>query len=93
MAQLVRVIRRIGRGIVFSFFTGPSAQIGVDHIPLNRSRPDDGDLNHKVVKFAWLQARQHVHLCATFDLKNANTVTTAQHIISSGIVLFDASEG
>src|SRR6516165_3276621 len=46
-------------------------QIRVNHIPLDRARADDRHLNDQVVIGARLQARQHAHLCAAFDLKRA----------------------
>ena len=46
IAQLVRIVRRGGRGVVRHFLAIAAAQIGVDHAALDRAGADDGDLDH-----------------------------------------------
>ncbi len=41
--------------------------------------PDDGDLDHQVVKTGRLQARQHRHLGARFDLEHPDGVGLLDH--------------
>ena len=55
------------------------------HAALNRPRPHDGDFNHQVVKTARLQARQHAHLRAAFDLEHTHRVGLADHVVSGGV--------
>ncbi len=57
------------------------------HVALNRPGPDDGYFDHQVVPASGLQPRQHAHLSATFDLKNADRVRLANHIVDFGIFL------
>ncbi|MNC88893.1 hypothetical protein D3C83_47650 [compost metagenome] len=42
----------------------PALEIGMHHVALDWSRPDDGDLDDEIVKILRLQARQHGHLRA-----------------------------
>jgi hypothetical protein len=62
-------------------------QIGMDHIALDRPRPDDRDLDDEIVKFARAQAWQHVHLRAAFHLKDADAVALAEHIVDVALLL------
>ena len=55
------------------------------HIALNGSGPDDGHLNHKVIKLAGLQARQHADLRTAFDLEHPKGVALAQHVVHGRI--------
>ena len=41
------------------------------HVTLDRTRPDNGDLDDEIVEFSRLQARQHVHLRPALDLEYA----------------------
>ncbi len=47
------------------------AQIGMDHVALDRPGADDRDLDHQIVEFLGLQARQHRHLAPALDLEDA----------------------
>ena len=49
------------------------------HAALNGAGPHDGHLNHQVVKTRGLEARQHAHLRAAFNLEHANGVGAADH--------------
>ncbi len=62
------------------------------HVALDRARTHDGDLDHQVVKHPRLQARQHVHLGAAFDLEHAERFTPAQHVVDRRHVLGDARQ-
>src|SRR5690606_32592815 len=44
-------------------------EIRMNHVALNRPRPDDRHFDHQIVELARLQPRQHVHLSAALDLE------------------------
>ena len=58
----------------------------MDHSPLNGAGSNDGDLDYEVVKASWLQPRQHRHLGSGFDLKYADGLGCADHVV--GIAVF-----
>ena len=72
------------------FLSLAAAQIGMDHVALDRPGPDDRHLDDEVVEFARLQPRQHAHLGAALDLEDAERVGAADHVVdlasSFGIV-------
>src|SRR5204863_6364683 len=74
------------------FFPGATRQIWMDHIALDRTRADDRDFNHDIVKTFRLQSRQRRHLGATFDLKNANGIGRLHHLKRLRVVLRNVSE-
>ncbi|MNS22630.1 hypothetical protein D3C72_544300 [compost metagenome] len=51
------------------------------HPALNRSRADDGHLNHQIVELRRSQARQHRHLRPRLDLEHADGVGAADHVV------------
>jgi len=51
------------------------------HAALNRAGPHDGDLTHQIVELARAHAGQEVQLRPAFDLKDANRIGAAQHVI------------
>ena len=55
-------------------------QIGVHHLALDRAGPHDRDFDHEIIEIARPQARQHAHLRARFDLKDAHGLGAADHI-------------
>ena len=55
------------------------AQVGVDHVPLDRPGPHDRDLDHEVVELLGLQAGQHRHLRPALDLENADGIRPREH--------------
>ena len=59
----------------------PPLQVGMHHLALDRTRPNQGDLDHQIVVLARPQARQHGHLGARLNLKNAHAVGVAQHLV------------
>ena len=87
-----RVVRigRVGRGVVGRTIVGDGQtapptlarlQVRVHHAAADRPRPHDGDLHHQVVEGGGLQARQHAHLRAAFDLEGAHGVGAADHAV------------
>ena len=77
--------QRVGREGDF-LFPVATADIGVNHVALDRAGADDGDLDHQVIEGARLHAGQEVHLRAGFDLKHANAVGLAEHVIDGGVL-------
>jgi hypothetical protein len=58
-----------------------AAQVGMDHLSLDRSGPNDRHFDHQVVIFARAQPREHGHLGPAFDLKDPDGVGPANHVI------------
>ncbi len=67
-------------------------QVGVDHVVLKWSRPDDRHLDHEVTEPLRPQPRQHVHLRAALDLEHAEVAGPAQHGIGSRAVARQAGQ-
>ena len=65
----------------FFLWIGAALQVRVHHAAHNRAGPNDGDFNDQIVKAARLEARQHTHLRAAFNLKNAYRVSRANHVV------------
>ena len=63
------------------FLAVPATQVGMDHVALDRPRPDQRHFDDQVVEIARSEARQHGHLCTRFDLKDADRVGSAKHVI------------
>ena len=57
----------------------------MDHAALYWAGANDGDLNHQVVKRTWLKAGQHTHLRAALDLKHADCISAADHVVGSRV--------
>ena len=68
------------------FAPGASIEIGMDHVALDWPWPDDGDLDHDVVKTFRLHSRQRRHLGAAFDLEYADRVRFLHHFVGGGVV-------
>jgi hypothetical protein len=51
------------------------------HAALNRAGPNDRGFDDQVIEAARRQARQHIHLRARFDLKHAERIALAQHVV------------
>src|SRR6185312_1176096 len=62
---------------------GASIQVRVHHLPDDRTRADDRDLDDEVVKDLRLQARQRRHLRARLDLKEAYGIGFLQHLVNA----------
>ena len=69
-----------------------AAQIGVDHVALDRTRTHDGNLDDEVVEAARLQAWQHVHLRPALDLEHADGIGAAEHVVDGRIVARHGAE-
>ena len=70
---------QLGRRVSDLFQTLAAAQIGVDHIALDRSGAHDRDLNDEVVELVRFHPRQHRHLRAALDLEDAEGVGATDH--------------
>ena len=77
---------QLGFRIRHIFLALASAQIGMDHIALDRPGPDDRDLDDEIIEGTWLDARQHRHLRAAFDLEGAERVCLADHRIGARVL-------
>ena len=64
----------------------------MNHITLNGSGAHNRHLNHKIIKGARAEAWQHVDLGAAFDLKDADAIAFAQHIIHTRVFLRDGRQ-
>ena len=78
--------RNASDGVVDRLKPGAPAQIGVHHVALDRPRPDDRHLDHEIIEFARAQPRQHRHLGAAFDLKDAERIGARQHLVDRRIL-------
>src|SRR5262249_33240144 len=58
------------------------AQIGMNHVALDRSRTYDRDLDDEVVEILRLEPRQHRHLRAALDLEDADRVGALEHAVN-----------
>ena len=76
----------MGRGEFDRLVAAAAAQIGMNHVTLDRAWADDGNLDDEVVELPRPQPRQHVHLRPAFHLEHADRVSLAQHVVNGGIV-------
>ena len=74
------------------FAPGPAIQIGMDHLPHDRSGPDDCHLHDDVVERLRLEARQRRHLRARLHLEDTDRVGVAEHLVDGRIVLRQMGE-
>ena len=80
--QLVgRAMLGVGAGEGHRLLALPALEIGMDHVALDRPRPDDRHLDHQIVEAARLEPRQHVHLRPALDLEHAERIALAQHVV------------
>ncbi|MNQ46344.1 hypothetical protein D3C85_601570 [compost metagenome] len=70
-----------------------AAQVGMNHVPLDRPGADDGDLDHQVVESLRPQARQHRHLRTRFDLEHAYGVGAADHRVGGEVFRRQGRQG
>ena len=68
-------------GIGYQFIAVSPPQVGMHHVPLNRSGTNNGNLNYEVVPAAGPQSGEHTHLPAAFDLEDANRIRRADHVV------------
>ncbi len=62
------------------------------HVALDRAGPDNRHFDDEIVKLPRLEARQHAHLGAALDLKHAERVGAAQHVVDLRLFLGDGGE-
>ncbi|KPX56540.1 Titin [Pseudomonas amygdali pv. photiniae] len=65
----------------------------MNHVALDRPRPDNGDFDDQVIEFFRPQARQHGHLRTRLDLKHADGVGAADHFVGFPVVARQVCEG
>ena len=82
----------LGRGKLHRLLAVAAAQVGVDHVALDRPGPDDGDLDHQIVEGAGPEPGQHVHLRSAFDLKHTQRVPPRQHLVDRRVFRRDARQ-
>ena len=63
------------------FLTGATPQVRMHRAALDRSRPDERDLDDEVVERARPQPRQRAHLRAALHLEHADGVGEAEHVV------------
>jgi hypothetical protein len=64
----------------------------MDHVALDRAGTDNRHLDDQIVIAARLEARQHRHLRPAFDLKDADGVGTADHVIGGAVAIGQRGE-
>src|SRR5690242_18079365 len=64
----------------------------MDHIALNRSWPNNGDLNHDIIKTFRLHAGERRHLGPAFDLKNTNGIGFLHDLEGRLIICWNMSQ-
>ena len=64
----------------------------MDHVALDRTGPDDGDLDDEIVERPRLHPRQHRHLGAALDLEGAERVGLADHGVGARVFRRDGRE-
>ena len=62
------------------------------HVALDRSRPDDRDFDHHIVKTFRFHPRQRRHLRAALDLENADRVGLLHHLEGGGVIFRNVGE-
>ncbi len=93
LLQLVRLaMLGIGAGEGHRLLARPALQERMDHVALDRTRPDDRDFDDEVVEAARLEARKHVHLRPALDLEHAQRVALAQHVVDLRHLLRDGRQ-
>ena len=80
-------------GVFHRLLAVASPQVRVDHVPLDRTRADDRHLDDQVVELLRLQPRQHAHLCAGFDLEDADRVGPLNHLVNRGVFGGNGGQG
>src|SRR5205085_10352190 len=78
--------------INYRFPALPALEIRMDHVPHDWPRPNDGHLDHDVVKARRPQSWQARHLRTAFDLKHADGVGLLQCFINSLVICWQMRE-
>ena len=68
------------------------AEVRVHHPALDRAGADDRDLDDQIVEHPRPQARQHGHLRAALDLKDAHRVGVGDGLVDGGVLGRDGGE-
>ena len=87
--DFANLVVRIGRFLL----PVAAAEVRMDHLPLNRPRPDDRHLDDQVVEALRLQPRQHGHLGPAFNLKNAHRIGVLNHLVDGRVLRRDGRRG
>ena len=74
------------------FAAGPAREIRMHHVALDRTGPNDRDLDHDIVKTFWLHPRERGHLGAALDLKNADRVGVLHHLVGRRVIRRDVGQ-
>ena len=64
----------------------------MDHIALDGAGSDDGDFDHEIVEAVGFHAGEGCHLCAAFDLEDADGVGFLHEFEGGGIVFGECGE-
>ena len=81
-----RTFSNSGFGNTTGFFAFTPAQIRMDHVALDRTGPDDGDLDDEIIECPGLHPGQHRHLGAALDLKGAERVGLPDHGVGARVL-------
>ncbi len=90
--SLAQHLLQLGLGKDHGLLALAPAQIGVDHVALDRARAHDRHLDHQVVEGAGLDAGQHGHLRPALDLEDPESVGLADHRVGARILGGDGGE-
>ncbi len=63
-----------------------AAQVRMHHVALDGAGPHERHLDDEIVVIARLQARQHRHLRARFDLKDTHRIGPADHVVDVFVI-------
>ena len=72
--------------------TAAAAEVGMHHVSLNRPGSDDGHFNRQLVEILCPQPREHAHLSPAFDLKDADRIGAADHLVNARVFGGDRGE-
>ena len=70
----------------------PAGDIGVDRPSLDRSGPDDRNLDRDVLEVVRAGAAQRLHLRPALDLKHTGGVCVLDALVGGGVVIGDSAE-
>ena len=73
-------------GVAHWLLATAPAQVGMDHSPLDRPRPDDRHLDDEVVETARLEPGEHAHLRPALDLEHTDGVGPRHHLVDGRIL-------
>ena len=73
-------------GVVNGLLSAAAAEVRMHHVALDRAGTNDRYLDDEVVEAARLEPRQHRHLGARLDLKDADSIRLADHVVGRWIL-------